>query len=629
MSGPDGIVVIGGGHAGAEAALAASRLGCPVTLLALRLDDIARLACNPAVGGVGKGQLVREIDALGGEMARAADASALQFKMLNASRGPAVQSPRVQVDKDAYARHVRRALDAAPGLRLREGKAVGLEPAPPGSAGPPFRVRLASGDFLPALAVVVCAGTFLRARLHRGTVSWPGGRAGEDGSDELPASLEGLGVRWRRLRTDTPPRVAGSGIDFSALAPAPGDPPRPLSFRGGARFAEEAPCYGVWTGEALHAAVRGAALAGEAPVLSGQAGGTGPRYCPNIESKVMRFPEVGRHHVFVEPEGRGAGEWYLNGLSTSLSPEAQRRMVRALPGFADAHVTRYGYAVEYDAAAPGVLSGTLEVKGVPGLFMAGQVNGTSGYEEAAAQGLLAGANAALSAQGRPPWRVGRHEAYLGVLVDDLAVQRHDEPYRLFTSRAERRLSLRHDNADLRLSAVAAGLGLASPERAAEAAALGRAVAEAMAFLESTPVPPGTSDRGGPGGAAGGAGLTLAGWLRRPSTAWRAVAEACPAAAAWPGRVAEQVSIGIKYAGYLARQEGESRRYERSLAQRLPENFKYEAVAGLSREARETLQRHRPETVAQAARLGGVGPADAALLAYAIRPRGPSPERNPC
>lgn len=608
------VVVVGGGHAGVEAALAAARLDCDVVLVTLRVDDIARLACNPAIGGVGKGQLVREIDALGGAMARAADATALQGKMLNGKKGPAVQSPRAQVDKNEYMRFIRRELDAAPRVNLLQGQVVDFLTTDGGDGrSRVIGVVTAEGLALRARAVVVCAGTFMRAKLHLGRVEWPGGRFGEEAANRISDALERVGVRLRRLRTDTPPRIRGRELDFAALDKEPGDDPAPV-FSFAPRPPVDPPlmCYGTWTNAASHEAVRRAAA--DAPSVTGRITGDPPRYCPNIETKVTRFPEVERHHIFIEPETREADEWYMNGFSTSIPPEAQTALVRSLPGCARAQIVRYGYAVEYDAVAPGLLTDTFAVKTVEGLFMAGQVNGTSGYEEAAAQGLFAGANAALSVRGRPPWRVGRHEAYLGVLVDDLVTREQNEPYRLFTSRAEHRLVLRQDNADLRLTPTAAALGLVDRARAEAVESLRGEVDKARHYLETMQV------RGPEGERARqqGAGLTLADWLRRPATAWSDVAVLDATVASFPPRVAEQAHIDIRYAGYVARQAGERRKFERAAHERIPADFDYATVEGLSREAREKWTCHRPETIAQAARLGGVRPSDAALLALYLR-----------
>ncbi len=590
------VLIIGGGHAGAEAALASARLGAETLLLTLDPDKIAHIACNPAIGGIGKGQLVREIDALGGIMGLAADASALQYRMLNSSKGPAVRSPRAQIDRRVYAHFVRTALERQPNLHIRLDQAVRLET----SGGEITAVHTFLGDTIRCDAVVVCSGTFARGKLHLGETQWEGGRAGEPAAPYLSESLIGVGLPLFRLRTGTCPRLDARTVDFAALQREDGDAdPSPFSFLTPPEALAgrpNLPCHAAWTTEATHRIV--ADNLHLAPVVTGAVAGASPRYCPNFETKVALFPGVKRHHLFVEPEGADSNETYLNGLYLSLPARLQEDVIHSVPGLEAARIVRYGYSVEYDAVRSTELRDTLEAKRVGGLFTAGQVNGTSGYEEAAAQGLLAGANAALRALGRPAFRIGRDQGYIGVLADDLVVRGTEEPYRLFTSRAEHRLLLRQDNADLRLTDLGAAAGLVDGGRRERVAALREDIARGAALLRT---------------GHDAFGHDLAALLRRPETTWEELAAGRPELAGVSRRAAEQLSIDTKYEGYISRHLRQIRELARHRHMRIPAGIDYAALGGLSAEAVEKLDAFRPENLDQAMRISGVSPADAALL----------------
>lgn len=592
------VLIVGAGHAGCEAALAAARLGCDVLVVTMTLDTVAQMSCNPAIGGLAKGQLVREIDALGGAMGLAIDATGIQFRMLNTSKGPAVQSPRAQADKWAYQHWMKHVLEKTPRVRLLQDRVTEIVIEGGGVQG----VRTAIGLEIAARAVVVCTGTFPRGKTHIGSHQAPGGRFGEPAAMEISESLAKAGLPLLRLKTGTCPRVNARSIDFSKMEPQPGDePPRPFSFLTDSLSIEQVPCYSVWTTPETHRIVQAACAT--APLFTGQIVGIGPRYCPSFELKVVRFPDRQRHHIYVEPEGRGTEEVYLNGLATSIDVEAQVAMVHSIPGLEEAEITRFGYAVEYDAIQSRALRDTLETKAVRGLYCAGQINGTSGYEEAAAQGLMAGANAALAVQGREPFRLRRDQAYIGVLIDDLVTRGVDEPYRLFTSRAEYRLLLRHDNADLRLTPLAREVGLVDENRADRVAALHKEIEEYRRHLESIHV----------------GGDTLYHLLKDPKRCWEAIAAFDPTGkmAKAPPRVIEQLGIEVRYGGYIERQERQIEKVRRSLQTRIPEDFNYNAMTGLRFEAREKLMRIRPETLEQAARIPGISPADLALLTLRV------------
>lgn len=592
------VVIIGGGHAGCEAALASARVGADTVMVVMNPDKIGHVSCNPAIGGVAKGQLVREIDALGGMMGLAADENAVQFRILNSSKGPAVRSPRAQIDRWSYQAWVKRYLEKVPNIRIRQDQAVRIITENAKVVG----VETFFGEFISCRAVVICSGTFSKARLHLGMTTWDGGRHGEPSAPYLSDSLRELGLELFRLRTDTCPRIDSRTIDFSKLRREQGDEkPQPFSFLTEKVTDNQLPCYVGWTNESTFKVVE--AILDQAPAITGAIEGLPPRYCPNIETKVARFPEKRVHHLFIEPEGRDSFETYLNGFSTSIPPKAQEEMINSVIGLEDARVVRYGYAVEYDAVRPTQLKSTLETKPVGGLFTAGQINGTSGYEEAAAQGLITGANAALSALGRPEFTLGRHEAYMGVLVDDLTTRGTEEPYRLFTSRAEFRLLTRQDNADLRLTPKAAEIGLTGEDRLSRVEALRAEIASGREVLEST------FDQ---------SGTNLVHFLKRPENDWIKATELQPKLLDLSERAAEQLAIEAKYEGYIARSLTQIRALEKSRSLRLPPDFDYSGVDGLSREAKEKLNHFRPENLDQAMRISGVSPADAALLMVKLR-----------
>jgi len=596
------IVVVGGGHAGCEAALAAARLGARTALLTIRAETIAQMSCNPAIGGLAKGQIVREIDALGGQMARTTDATAIQYRLLNRSKGPAVRSPRAQCDRQAYARAMQETLRHQAGLTILEEIVCDLDV----HAGRVAGVRCESGRTYAARAVILTTGTFLRGVLHVGPKMWPGGRLGEPAAEGLSASLERLGLVLGRLKTGTPPRVDGRTLDYSRLAEQPGDPePTRFSFTSREAASEAtagAPpawvsCWLTGTTPEVHDLVR--ANLDRAPLYTGQIRSVGPRYCPSLETKIVRFPDRRSHQVFLEPEGRATPVVYCNGISTSLPEEVQDAVVRGIPGLERAAILRYGYAIEYDFVPPTQTQGPLESKAVGGLYLAGQINGTSGYEEAAGQGLLAGINAARALAGKPPVVLRRDQAYLGVLVDDLVTKGTEEPYRMFTSLAEYRLHLRHDNADRRLMPIGREVGLVADEAWRRFQEKERRIAEVQAMLRST-------RRGG---------RSLEGLLRRPEVTWRTLAAEVPDLAALrvPAEVIEQVEIEAKYAGYLARQQVQIERARRMEDRPIPSGLDFAAVPHLRAEAREKLARVRPRSIGQASRIAGIGPADLAVL----------------
>jgi tRNA uridine 5-carboxymethylaminomethyl modification enzyme len=613
------VIVIGGGHAGTEACLAAARMGCRTLLLTHSYDTLGQMSCNPAIGGIGKSQLVKEVDALGGAMARATDRAGIQFRMLNSRKGPAVRATRVQADRVLYKNAIRQILESQPNLSIFQQPVDDLLLEHGRVAGAVTQMGLT----FRAPRVVLTTGTFLGGKIHIGLESSAGGRAGDPPSIALARRLRELPFRVERLKTGTPPRIDARSVDFSALEQQWGDTPRPvMSFLGNVQeHPEQRCCWVTYTNEATHEVIR--AGLDRSPLYSGVIEGVGPRYCPSIEDKIHRFADKSAHQVFVEPEGLTTNELYPNGISTSLPFDVQIDLVRSIRGFENAHITRPGYAIEYDFFDPRDLNSSLETRAVPGLYFAGQINGTTGYEEAAAQGLLAGLNAALAVRGEEPWCPRRDEAYIGVLVDDLITMGTLEPYRMFTSRAEYRLLLREDNADLRLTGRGRELGLVDDLRWARFSQKREAIERETARMASTWIHPGT-----PQAAELGAKLkqalsheySLADLLKRPELGYADVA-GLKGAASDDREVAQQVEIQAKYAGYIDRQQEDIDRLRHHENTPLPADLDFEAVDGLSNEVKQKLAAARPDTLARAGRIPGVTPAAISLLLVYLKRRG--------
>ncbi len=614
------VIVVGGGHAGTEAALAAARSGARTVLLTHNLDTLGQMSCNPAIGGIGKGHLVKEVDALGGLMAKAADRAGIQFRRLNARKGPAVRATRAQADRVLYRQAVRGVLENQPNLTLfqqavddllvEDGRVIG--------------VLTQMGLKFQAPAVVLTVGTFLGGRIHIGLESHQGGRAGDPPANALAERLRELPFRVDRLKTGTPPRIDGSTIDYSVLEAQPGDDPRPVfSFMGSvADHPRQVPCYITHTNTQTHDIIR--AGLDRSPMYSGEIEGVGPRYCPSIEDKIVRFADKDSHQIFVEPEGLTTHEVYPNGISTSLPFDVQHALVRSMRGFENAHITRPGYAIEYDFFDPRDLKPSLETKHLPGLFFAGQINGTTGYEEAAAQGLLAGINAARQSREEESWSPRRDQAYLGVLVDDLITSGTKEPYRMFTSRAEYRLLLREDNADLRLTAIGRELGLVDDGRWMAFEKKRDAVERESQRLCKMLLRPKMVDAAAVEQVLGqplSKEAHLDELLRRPGVDYAGLMSLQGAGPAVTDPVvAEQVEIQIKYSGYIARQSDEIARHQRQEGMLLPDDLDYSRVSGLSNEVSQKLASQRPVTLGQASRISGVTPAAVSLLLVHLKKR---------
>ncbi len=605
------VIVVGAGHAGIEASLACARMGFNVLLVTINVDMIGAMSCNPAIGGLAKGQLVKEIDALGGEMAKAIDATGIQFRILNTKKGPAVRSSRAQADMYQYRVYMRKVLESEPNIKIRQGMVVEILE----KCGKVQGVKLKTGEKFYAPCVILTTGTFLQGLIHIGLVNFPAGRAGEPPAEGLSASLSALGFELGRLKTGTTPRLDGKTINFEILEPQYGDdPPRPFSFDTEKIDRPQVPCYITYTNERTHEIIRSGL--DRSPLFTGVIKGIGPRYCPSIEDKVVRFPDKTSHRIFLEPEGLDTIEIYPNGIPTSLPIDIQEKMVHSIKGLENAVIIRPGYAIEYDFVKPTQLKPTLETKAIEGLFHAGQINGTSGYEEAGAQGIIAGINAGLKLKDEPPLILDRSQAYIGVLIDDLVTKGTEEPYRMFTSRAEYRLLLREDNADLRLREIGWKVGLVSNEAYERFLEKKEKIEKTLDELEKKIIYPNeqvNQKLKEIGSAPIRSPATLKQILRRPEINWEELKKIDPELENLPEQVKEEVEIQVKYEGYIEREMKEVERFRKREQERIPENINYDQIHGLSTEVREKLKKVRPISLGQASRIPGITPAAISIL----------------
>ena len=598
------VVVVGGGHSGIEAALASARMGLKTVLLTMSAETVGLMSCNPAIGGIAKGQIVREIDALGGEMGKLIDATAIQFRMLNLTKGPAMHSPRAQADKKQYQVQAKWTVEKQDNLTLRQEMVENIllenSTQDDGSVRTVKGVICRGNTLYRAQSVILTTGTFLKAIMHTGEAKSQGGRAGDGSSETLSESLAACGFKLERFKTGTPCRLNGRTIDFSKTEAQPGDVnPRPFSFSTKKIEQEQVPCHITYTNAQVHELIR--QNLDRAPMYSGQIKSQGPRYCPSIEDKIVRFADKDRHQIFLEPEGRTTNEYYCNGISTSLPKDVQQKMLALIPGLEKAEILRWGYAVEYDFSPPTQLHPTMETKYIANLYFAGQINGTTGYEEAAAQGLMAGINAALKIKGMAPLILDRSQAYIGVLIDDLVTRGVDEPYRMFTSRAEYRLQLRHDNADRRLSPIGRRIGLVSEEAWGRLNEKEKLIEETIKVLRDNYFEHASLEQ----------------WLRRHDVDWESMlsiaTEKLKLKIDLPREVEEQIELEVKYEGYINRQTVQIERFQKLESKLIPSNFDYLSISHLRREAKEKFNKIRPVNIGQAGRISGISPADIAVL----------------